>query len=75
MDEPESLGAIGLLRKLDNLTINCNLQRLDGQRGNGKVCKMKDNSGSGWNVIKLFGADFGLIAKQRRTYSKIMDGH
>ena len=34
MDEPESLGAIGLAarEKLDNLIfiINCNLQRLDG---------------------------------------------
>ena len=34
MDEPESLGAIGLAarEKLDNLifVINCNLQRLDG---------------------------------------------
>ena len=36
MDEPESLGAIGLAarEKLDNLifVINCNLQRLDGHR-------------------------------------------
>jgi pyruvate dehydrogenase E1 component len=35
MDEPESLGAIGLAsrEKLDNLifVINCNLQRLDGR--------------------------------------------
>ena len=42
MDEPESLGAIGLAarEKLDNLVfvINCNLQRLDGPvRGNGKI--------------------------------------
>jgi hypothetical protein len=42
MDEPESLGAIGLAAReeLDNLTfvINCNLQRLDGPvRGNGKI--------------------------------------
>src|SRR5690606_37542827 len=41
MDEPESLGAIGLAarEKLDNLIfiVNCNLQRLDGPvRGNGK---------------------------------------
>ena len=41
MDEPESLGAIGLAarEKLDNLifVVNCNLQRLDGPvRGNGK---------------------------------------
>ena len=44
MDEPESLGAIGLAarEKLDNLifVINCNLQRLDGPvRGNGKLFK------------------------------------
>src|SRR5919112_2170233 len=42
MDEPESLGVIGLAAReeLDNLTfvVNCNLQRLDGPvRGNGKV--------------------------------------
>lgn len=42
MDEPESLGAIGVAAReeLDNLTfvINCNLQRLDGPvRGNGKI--------------------------------------
>jgi len=41
MDEPESLGAIGMAarEKLDNLifVVNCNLQRLDGPvRGNGK---------------------------------------
>ena len=42
MEEPESLGAIGLAarEKLDNLifVVNCNLQRLDGPvRGNGKI--------------------------------------
>ena len=42
MDEPESMGAIGLAgrEQLDNLiwVINCNLQRLDGPvRGNGKI--------------------------------------
>ncbi len=42
VDEPESLGAIGLAARegLDNLifVINCNLQRLDGPvRGNGKI--------------------------------------
>ena len=41
MDEPESMGAIGLAarEKLDNLifVVNCNLQRLDGPvRGNRK---------------------------------------
>ena len=60
MDEPESLGAIGLAarEKLDNLifVINCNLQRLDGPvRGNGKVIQELERQfrGSGWNVIKV----------------------
>jgi len=60
MDEPESLGAIGMAarEKLDNLIfiINCNLQRLDGPvRGNGKIIQEleADFRGAGWNVIKL----------------------
>src|SRR5512147_3091274 len=60
MDEPESLGAIGLAarEKLDNLifVINCNLQRLDGPvRGNGKIIQELESEfrGSGWNVIKV----------------------
>ncbi|MDP3084363.1 MAG: pyruvate dehydrogenase (acetyl-transferring), homodimeric type, partial [Rubrivivax sp.] len=60
MDEPESLGAIGLAarEKLDNLifVVNCNLQRLDGPvRGNGKIVQELEGEfrGSGWNVIKL----------------------
>src|SRR3954463_362410 len=60
MDEPESLGAIGLAsrEKLDNLiwVINCNLQRLDGPvRGNGKIIQELEGSfrGAGWNVIKV----------------------
>ncbi|WP_418315402.1 pyruvate dehydrogenase (acetyl-transferring), homodimeric type [Piscinibacter sakaiensis] len=60
MDEPESLGAIGLAARenLDNLifVINCNLQRLDGPvRGNGKIVQELEGEfrGSGWNVIKL----------------------
>jgi pyruvate dehydrogenase E1 component len=60
MDEPESLGAIGLAsrEKLDNLVfvINCNLQRLDGPvRGNGKIIQELEGGfrGAGWNVIKL----------------------
>ncbi len=60
MDEPESLGAIGLAarEKLDNLifVINCNLQRLDGPvRGNSKIVQELEGEfrGSGWNVIKL----------------------
>ncbi|MFO1436330.1 MAG: hypothetical protein U1F34_08295 [Gammaproteobacteria bacterium] len=60
MDEPESMGAIGLAgrEKLDNLifVINCNLQRLDGPvRGNGKIIQELEAEfrGAGWNVIKV----------------------
>ncbi len=60
MDEPESLGAIGLAarEKLDNLVfvVNCNLQRLDGPvRGNGKIIQELEGvfRGAGWNAIKL----------------------
>jgi pyruvate dehydrogenase E1 component len=60
MDEPESLGAIGLAgrEKLNNLifVINCNLQRLDGPvRGNSKIITelARQFSGAGWNVVNL----------------------
>ena len=60
MDEPESLGAIGLAARenLDNLifVINCNLQRLDGPvRGNSKIIQELEGifRGVGWNVIKV----------------------
>ena len=60
MDEPESMGAIGLAgrERLDNLifVINCNLQRLDGPvRGNGKIIQELEGEfrGAGWNVIKV----------------------
>jgi pyruvate dehydrogenase E1 component len=60
MDEPESLGAIGIAAReeLDNLTVvvNCNLQRLDGPvRGNGKIIQELEAffRGAGWNVIKV----------------------
>ncbi len=60
MDEPESMGAIGLAgrERLDNLifVINCNLQRLDGPvRGNSKIIQELEGSfrGAGWNVIKV----------------------
>jgi len=74
MDEPESLGAIGLAarEKLDNLVfvINCNLQRLDGPvRGNGKIVQELEGEfrGSGWNVIKLlWGSEWDkLLAKDK----------
>jgi pyruvate dehydrogenase E1 component len=60
MDEPESLGAIGMAarEKLDNLifVVNCNLQRLDGPvRGNGSIIQELEGGfrGAGWNVIKV----------------------
>src|SRR6186997_304753 len=60
MDEPESMGAIGLAGRehLDNLifVVNCNLQRLDGPvRGNGKIIQELEAvfRGAGWNVIKV----------------------
>jgi pyruvate dehydrogenase E1 component len=60
MDEPESMGAIGLAgrERLGNLiwVVNCNLQRLDGPvRGNGKIIQEleADFRGAGWNVIKV----------------------
>ncbi len=72
MDEPESLGAIGIAAReeLDNLTfvINCNLQRLDGPvRGNGKIIQELESffRGAGWNVIKvIWGREWdALLAK------------
>jgi len=74
MDEPESLGAIGLAAReeLDNLTfvVNCNLQRLDGPvRGNGKIIQELESyfRGAGWNVIKvIWGRDWDpLLAADR----------
>ena len=74
MDEPESLGAIGLAarEKLDNLifVINCNLQRLDGPvRGNGKIIQELEGSfrGSGWNVIKVIWGSYWdqLLSKDK----------
>lgn len=60
MDEPESLGAIGVAAReqLDNLifVVNCNLQRLDGPvRGNGKIIQELEGffRGAGWRVLKV----------------------
>jgi pyruvate dehydrogenase E1 component len=82
MDEPESLGAIGLAarEKLDNLVfvINCNLQRLDGPvRGNGKIIQELEGEfrGAGWNVLKLiWGSNWDpLLNKDREgALRKIM---
>ena len=74
MDEPESLGAIGLAarEKLDNLifVVNCNLQRLDGPvRGNGKIIQELEGSfrGAGWNVIKVIWGSYwdALLANDK----------
>jgi pyruvate dehydrogenase E1 component len=83
MDEPESLGAIGMAarEKLDNLIfiVNCNLQRLDGPvRGNGKIIQELEGDfrGAGWNVIKLiWGAYWDpLLARDKEgLLRKIME--
>jgi pyruvate dehydrogenase E1 component len=83
MDEPESLGAIGLAsrEKLDNLVfvVNCNLQRLDGPvRGNGKIIQELEGDfrGAGWNVIKVIWGSYWdpLLAKDKDgVLQKIME--
>ena len=83
MDEPESLGAIGMAQRenLDNLifVVNCNLQRLDGPvRGNGKIIQEleSDFRGAGWNVIKLIWGSYWdpLLAKDKDgILQKIME--
>jgi pyruvate dehydrogenase E1 component len=79
MDEPESLGAIGLAgrEKLDNLVfvINCNLQRLDGPvRGDGKIIQELEANfrGAGWNVIKVIWGSYWdpLLAKDTKGLLK-----
>jgi len=88
MDEPESLGAIGMAarEKLDNLVfvVNCNLQRLDGPvRGNGKIIQELEGEfrGSGWNVIKLIWGGYwdALLARDhegilRKVMEETVDG-
>ena len=88
MDEPESLGAIGLAsrEKLDNLIfiVNCNLQRLDGPvRGNGKIIQEleSDFRGAGWNVIKVIWGSYWdpLLARDKdgilkRVMEESVDG-
>jgi pyruvate dehydrogenase E1 component len=79
MDEPESMGAIGLAgrEKLDNLifVVNCNLQRLDGPvRGDGKVIQELEAEfrGAGWNVIKVVWGSYWdpLLAKDHKGFLK-----
>ncbi len=88
MDEPESLGAIGLAARenLDNLifVINCNLQRLDGPvRGNGKIIQELEGifRGAGWNVIKVIWGSYWdpLLANDKtghliKTMNETVDG-
>ena len=88
MDEPESIGAIGLAarEKLDNLIfiVNCNLQRLDGPvRGNGKIIQELEGEfrGAGWNVIKLIWGSYwdSLLARDKngllvRRMEEAVDG-
>ena len=88
MDEPESMGAIGLAarEKLDNLVfvVNCNLQRLDGPvRGNGKIIQELEGEfrGSGWNVLKVIWGSYWdpLLAKDKdgilqRVMMETVDG-
>ncbi|NVM75299.1 pyruvate dehydrogenase E1 component [Duganella sp. SG902] len=88
MDEPESLGAIGMAarEKLDNLVIvvNCNLQRLDGPvRGNGKIIQELEGEfrGAGWNVVKvIWGPGWDALLKKdkdgilRKVMMETVDG-
>ena len=88
VDEPESLGAIGLAarEKLDNLifVVNCNLQRLDGPvRGNHKIIQELEGAfrGAGWNVIKVIWGSYWdpLIARDKdgilyRRMEECVDG-
>lgn len=80
VDEPESLGAIGLASRegLDNLTfvINCNLQRLDGPvRGNGKIIQELEGTfrGAGWEVFKVIWGRYWDSLLARDTSGKLLD--
>ncbi|MBC3765320.1 pyruvate dehydrogenase (acetyl-transferring), homodimeric type [Neptunicella marina] len=80
VDEPESLGAIGLASRegLDNLTfvINCNLQRLDGPvRGNGKIIQELEGTfrGAGWEVFKVIWGRYWDPLLARDTTGKLLD--
>ncbi|MCH8492747.1 MAG: pyruvate dehydrogenase (acetyl-transferring), homodimeric type [Idiomarina sp.] len=80
VDEPESLGAIGLATRegLDNLTfiVNCNLQRLDGPvRGNGKIIQELEGTfrGAGWEVIKVIWGRYWDPLLYRDTEGKLAE--
>ncbi len=79
IDEPESLGAIGLASRegLDNLifVVNCNLQRLDGPvRGNGKIIQELEGTfrGAGWEVIKVIWGRYWDALINRDTTGKLL---
>ncbi|MBD1389980.1 pyruvate dehydrogenase (acetyl-transferring), homodimeric type [Neiella sp. HB171785] len=79
IDEPESLGAIGLATRenLDNLifVVNCNLQRLDGPvRGNGKIIQELEGTfrGAGWEVIKVIWGRYWDALINRDTSGKLL---
>ena len=87
-DEPESLSELALAARegLDNIvmTMNCNLQRLDGPvRGNSKIVQELEGRfrGAGWNVIKvLWGSSWdALFAKDAsgtlaKRLAELVDG-
>jgi pyruvate dehydrogenase E1 component len=80
VDEPESLGAIGLASRegLDNLTfvINCNLQRLDGPvRGNGKIIQELEGTfrGAGWEVLKVIWGRYWDPLLARDSSGKLLE--
>jgi len=87
-DEPESLSELALAARegLDNIvmTMNCNLQRLDGPvRGNSKIVQELEGRfrGAGWNVIKvLWGSSWdALFAKDTsgtlaKRLAELVDG-
>ena len=87
-DEPESLSELALAARegLDNIvmTMNCNLQRLDGPvRGNSKIVQELEGRfrGAGWNVIKvLWGSSWdALFAKDMsgtlaKRLAELVDG-
>lgn len=79
IDEPESLGAIGLASRegLDNLifVVNCNLQRLDGPvRGNGKIIQELEGTfrGAGWEVIKVIWGRYWDALINRDSTGKLL---
>lgn len=79
IDEPESLGAIGLAARegLDNLifVVNCNLQRLDGPvRGNGKIIQELEGTfrGAGWECIKVVWGRYWDPLIARDTTGKLL---